>query len=131
MDALLSPSSRSYYACIGESTHAFQSPSKDLDDINCRLNRFSFISFNKQIFSKNDNLLEAIPLTFVFSLISLLFKTFSTGRRLITGRINFDMVSDSVVAGSLGYQNGNSAPDGVAAFGLPIKREQADSDQTR
>lgn len=127
MDALLSPSSRSYYACIGESTHAFQSPSKDLDDINCRLNRF-----NKQIFSKNDNLLEAILFTFVFSLISLLFKTFSTGRRLITGRINFDMVSDSVVAGSLGYQNGSSAPsDGVAAFGLPIKREQADSDQTR
>lgn len=126
MDALLSPSSRSYYACIGESTHAFQSPSKDLDDINCRLNRF-----NKQMFSKNDNLLEAILFTFVFSLISLLFKTFSTGRRLITGRINFDMVSDSVVAGSLGYQNGSSAPDRVAAFGLPIKREQADSDQTR
>lgn len=67
MDALLSPSSRSYYACIGESTHAFQSPSKDLDDINCRLNRFSFISFKKQIFSKNYNLLEAILLTFVFS----------------------------------------------------------------
>ncbi|KAJ3701533.1 hypothetical protein LUZ61_005238 [Rhynchospora tenuis] len=91
MDALLSPSSRSYYACIGESTHAFQSPSKDLDAINSRLN--------------------------------------STGRRLPTGRINFDMVSDSVVAGSLGYQNGSSASsDGVAAFGLPVKREQAETD---
>ncbi|KAJ1685607.1 hypothetical protein LUZ63_016997 [Rhynchospora breviuscula] len=91
MDALLSPSSRSYYACIGESTHAFQSPSKDLDAINSRLN--------------------------------------STGRRLPTGRINFDMVSDSVVAGSLGYQNGSSASsDGVAAFGLPVKREPAETD---
>jgi hypothetical protein len=41
------------------------------------------------------------------------------------------MVSDSVVAGSLGYQNGSSAcSDGVAAFGLPIKREQAEMDQS-
>lgn len=37
-DALMSNSSKSYYACIGESTHAFQSPSKDLVDINNRLN---------------------------------------------------------------------------------------------
>ncbi|KAK1319258.1 Retinoblastoma-related protein [Acorus calamus] len=38
MDILLSPSSKSYYACIGESTHAYQSPSKDLTEINNRLN---------------------------------------------------------------------------------------------
>ncbi|KAK1259915.1 Retinoblastoma-related protein [Acorus gramineus] len=37
-DILLSPSSRSYYACIGESTHAYQSPSKDLKAINNHLN---------------------------------------------------------------------------------------------
>ncbi|KAL6963725.1 Retinoblastoma-related protein 1 [Sarracenia purpurea var. burkii] len=38
MDALISNSSKSYYACVGESTHAFQSPSKDLTAINNRLN---------------------------------------------------------------------------------------------
>ncbi|CAL0303645.1 unnamed protein product [Lupinus luteus] len=38
MDALISHSSKSYYACIGESTHAYQSPSKDLTAINNRLN---------------------------------------------------------------------------------------------
>ncbi|CAA6659647.1 unnamed protein product [Spirodela intermedia] len=38
MDSLLSPSSKSYYACVGESTHAYQSPSKDLTAINNRLN---------------------------------------------------------------------------------------------
>ncbi|XP_065875156.1 retinoblastoma-related protein-like [Euphorbia lathyris] len=34
MDALISHSSKSYYACVGESTHAYQSPSKDLTAIN-------------------------------------------------------------------------------------------------
>ncbi|KAM7464786.1 hypothetical protein LguiA_032907 [Lonicera macranthoides] len=38
MDALISNSSKSYYACVGESTHAFQSPSKDLTAINNHLN---------------------------------------------------------------------------------------------
>lgn len=38
MDALISHSSKSYYACVGESTHAYQSPSKDLTAINNRLN---------------------------------------------------------------------------------------------
>lgn len=38
MDALISHSSKSYYACVGESTHAYQSPSKDLTVINNRLN---------------------------------------------------------------------------------------------
>lgn len=37
-DALMSNYSRSYYACIGESTSAFRSPSKDLAAINDRLN---------------------------------------------------------------------------------------------
>lgn len=40
MDALLSPSSRSYYACIGESTRAYRSPSSDLLDINNCLNGY-------------------------------------------------------------------------------------------
>ncbi|XP_021888375.1 retinoblastoma-related protein [Carica papaya] len=38
MDALISHSAKSYYACVGESTHAYQSPSKDLTAINNRLN---------------------------------------------------------------------------------------------
>ncbi|CAM6127960.1 unnamed protein product [Calypogeia fissa] len=38
MDTLLSPHTRSLYACVGESTHAYQSPSKDLTAINNRLN---------------------------------------------------------------------------------------------
>nr|AFJ64573.1 retinoblastoma-related protein [Brassica juncea] len=41
MDALISHSSKSYYACVGESTHAYQSPSKDLSAINNRLNNCS------------------------------------------------------------------------------------------
>nr|XP_010908926.1 retinoblastoma-related protein [Elaeis guineensis] len=92
MDALLSPSSKSYYACVGESTHAYQSPSKDLTAINNRLN---------------------------------------SGRK-VSGRLNFDVVSDSVVAGSLGAQNGSSAPAPAPApafsiLELPVKREQPDS----
>ncbi|XP_020254515.1 retinoblastoma-related protein-like isoform X2 [Asparagus officinalis] len=84
-DALLSPSSKSYYACVGESTHAYQSPSKDLTAINNRLN---------------------------------------CGRK-INARLNFDVVSDSVVAGSLGQQHGGSASS--AAAGLPPKSEQPDT----
>ncbi|KAJ4821805.1 hypothetical protein Tsubulata_036389 [Turnera subulata] len=38
MDALISNNTKSYYACVGESTHAYQSPSKDLTAINNRLN---------------------------------------------------------------------------------------------
>nr|GEV53483.1 retinoblastoma-related protein [Tanacetum cinerariifolium] len=38
MDALITHGSKSYYACVGESTHAYQSPSKDLTAINNRLN---------------------------------------------------------------------------------------------
>ncbi|KAJ4778883.1 Retinoblastoma-related protein [Rhynchospora pubera] len=77
MDSLLSPSSKSYYACVGESTHAFQSPSKDLTAINNRLN---------------------------------------CGRK-VNGKLNFDMVSDSVVAGTFGHQN-----NGILNLGpKPIK----------
>ncbi|TVU24646.1 hypothetical protein EJB05_27095 [Eragrostis curvula] len=86
MDALLSPSSRSFYACIGEGTHAYQSPSKDLAAINSRLN------YN------------------------------SSSRK-----INFDMVSDSVVAGSLGQRNGSSASfDPAAAFSPLSKKRKTD-----
>lgn len=84
-DSLLSPSSKSYYACVGESTHAYQSPSKDLTAINNRLN---------------------------------------CGRK-VGGRLSFDMVSDSVVAGSLGQQNGSTASSaGAGNFSLPSKSEQ-------
>ncbi|CAN7117381.1 unnamed protein product [Brassica rapa subsp. narinosa] len=41
IDALISHSSRSSYACVGESTRAYQSPSKDLSAINNRLNNSS------------------------------------------------------------------------------------------
>ncbi|KAJ1275719.1 hypothetical protein BS78_05G157600 [Paspalum vaginatum] len=89
MDLLLSPSSRSFYACIGEGTHAYQSPSKDLAAINSRLN------YN--------------------------------GRRVNT-RINFDIVSDSVVAGSLGQTNGGSTSlDPAAAFSPLSKKRKPDT----
>ncbi|KAJ7542452.1 hypothetical protein O6H91_10G107400 [Diphasiastrum complanatum] len=38
VEALFSPNSKSLYACVGQSTHAFQSPSKDLIAINNQLN---------------------------------------------------------------------------------------------
>ncbi|CAH8361948.1 unnamed protein product [Eruca vesicaria subsp. sativa] len=41
MDALISHSSKSSYACVGESTRPYQSPSKDLSAINNRLNNSS------------------------------------------------------------------------------------------
>ncbi|KAM3210281.1 hypothetical protein ACQJBY_064348 [Aegilops geniculata] len=87
MDTLLSPSSKSYYACVGESTHAFQSPSKDLNAINTRLN---------------------------------------SGKK-VNGRLNFDVVSDLVVARSLSDQNSGSAA-AMAVFGTktPVKGEQQD-----
>ncbi|XP_042436640.1 retinoblastoma-related protein-like isoform X3 [Zingiber officinale] len=89
IDALLSPSSKSYYACVGESTHAFQSPSKDLSAINNRLN---------------------------------------CGRK-VNGRLNFDVVSDFVVARSL--QNGGPVSPGTAApapvVNIAVKAEQPDS----
>ncbi|KAL6890246.1 hypothetical protein ACP4OV_009009 [Aristida adscensionis] len=89
MDALLSPSSRSFYACIGEGTHAYQSQSKDLAAINSRLNHPS---------------------------------------RRVNTRINFDMVSDSVVAGSLGQPNGGSTSlDPASAFSPVSKKRKPDS----
>eukprot|EP00252_Welwitschia_mirabilis_P023752 TRINITY_DN6812_c0_g1_i2.p1 TRINITY_DN6812_c0_g1~~TRINITY_DN6812_c0_g1_i2.p1 ORF type:complete len:432 (-),score=77.16 TRINITY_DN6812_c0_g1_i2:309-1604(-) len=38
MEAIVAHNSKSLYACVGESTHAYQSPSKDLTAINNRLN---------------------------------------------------------------------------------------------
>ncbi|KAJ6847960.1 retinoblastoma-related protein isoform X1 [Iris pallida] len=88
MDALLSPSSKSYYACVGESTHAFQSPSKDLTAINNRLN---------------------------------------SGRK-INAKLNFDLVSDSVVAGSLDHMNDNHLSSPASAISkIQVKREQPES----
>uniref|UniRef100_A0ACD5ZNH7 Uncharacterized protein n=1 Tax=Avena sativa TaxID=4498 RepID=A0ACD5ZNH7_AVESA len=101
MDTLLSPSSKSYYACVGESTHAFQSPSKDLKAINTRLN---------------------------------------SGKK-VNGRLNFDVVSDLVVARSLGDQNQNQnqnggspddadadAADTVLGTKTPVKSEHPEPD---
>uniref|UniRef100_A0A0D9XSP1 Retinoblastoma-associated protein A-box domain-containing protein n=1 Tax=Leersia perrieri TaxID=77586 RepID=A0A0D9XSP1_9ORYZ len=89
LDALLPPSSRSFYACIGESTQSLQSPSKDLAAINSRLNYSS---------------------------------------RRINTRINFDKVSDAMVAGSLGQPNGGSASsDPTAAFSPLSKKSKTDS----
>ncbi|KAL0717054.1 hypothetical protein Bca4012_066376 [Brassica carinata] len=48
MDALISHSSKSSYACVGESTRAYQSPSKDLSAINNRLNNSSSSSKRKR-----------------------------------------------------------------------------------
>ncbi|KAM0856752.1 hypothetical protein ACQ4PT_048910 [Festuca glaucescens] len=90
-DALLSPSSRSFYACIGESTHAYQSPSTDLAAINNRLNYTS---------------------------------------RRINARINFDVVSDSVVAGTLGQPNGGPASLDPAAAFSPFYQRRANQDQS-
>ncbi|KAK4794927.1 hypothetical protein SAY86_012921 [Trapa natans] len=80
MDASISHSAKSYYACVGESTHAYQSPSKDLADINNRLN----------------------------------------GTRKLRGALNFDnvdagLVSDSMVASSLYFQNGTRVASPAAA----------------
>ncbi|VFQ67508.1 unnamed protein product [Cuscuta campestris] len=81
MDALISHSSKSYYACVGESTHAYQSPSKDLTAINNHLNgsRKPRVSLN---FDNN---------------------------------VDVGLVSDSVVANSIRFQNGrcgsSSPPD--------------------
>ncbi|KAG6471871.1 hypothetical protein ZIOFF_069318 [Zingiber officinale] len=89
MDALLSPSSRSYYACIGESTRAYRSPSSDLLDINNCLNG---------------------------------------NRRRINGRLNFDFVSDAVVARFLSSQNDSCvSSNDHETPNLPMKREEPDS----
>ncbi|XP_066331028.1 LOW QUALITY PROTEIN: retinoblastoma-related protein 3-like [Miscanthus floridulus] len=88
MDTLLSPSSKSYYACIGESTYAFQSPSKDLKAINNRLN---------------------------------------SGKK-VSGRLNFDVVSDLVVASSLSSdQNAKPAATEVVPIKTQVKCEPSDS----
>ncbi|KAL6900705.1 hypothetical protein ACP4OV_005381 [Aristida adscensionis] len=87
MDTLLSPSSKSYYACVGESTYAFQSPSKDLKAINNRLN---------------------------------------SGKK-VNARLDFDVVSDLVVASSLnGDQNARPAAE-VVPVKTPMKCEPSDS----
>ncbi|XP_021319936.1 retinoblastoma-related protein 3 isoform X2 [Sorghum bicolor] len=91
MDTLLSPSSKSYYACVGESTYAFQSPSKDLKAINNRLN------------------------------------SVSSGKK-VNGRLNFDVVSDLVVASSLSSdQNAKPAATEVVPIKTPVKCEPSDS----
>ncbi|CAM6129031.1 unnamed protein product [Calypogeia fissa] len=51
-DTIMSPHTRSLYACVGESTHAYQSPSKDLTAINNRLNkRLGRLDFNGTLVS--------------------------------------------------------------------------------
>ncbi|KAL6661040.1 hypothetical protein ACP70R_000424 [Stipagrostis hirtigluma subsp. patula] len=88
METLLSPSSKSYYACFGESTYAFQSPSKDLKAINNHLN---------------------------------------SGKK-VSGRLNFDVVSDLVVASSLSSdQNAGPAAMEVVPAKTPVKCEPSES----
>lgn len=43
MEVLLSHTPRSFYACVGESTQAYQSPSKDLTAINNLLKRYVYV----------------------------------------------------------------------------------------
>ncbi|KAH6771101.1 retinoblastoma-related 1 [Perilla frutescens var. hirtella] len=101
MDALISHSSKSYYACVGESTHAYQSPSKDLTAINNRLNGPS-----KDLAAMNNRL---------------------NGVRSVKNSLKFDeessLVKDAVVAVSLPSQNGNCASPSHKA----VKSEQPDS----
>ncbi|KAG6429304.1 hypothetical protein SASPL_107353 [Salvia splendens] len=82
MDALISHSSKSYYACVGESTHAYQSPSKDLNAINDRLNGTRKLRVALKFNEEEGALMRG------------------TGTGLVT---------DSAVADSLGIQNGKCA----------------------
>ncbi|CAO2833862.1 unnamed protein product [Amaranthus hypochondriacus] len=114
MDVLITNSSKSYYACVGESTHAYQSPSKDLTAINDRLNRHmvdmnAYQSPSKDLIATNDH---------------------SNSSRRVRGALNFEsdpdvgLVSDSLVANSLYLQNGNSTRNSSP---VPMKTEQPDS----
>lgn len=47
MEFIMSPHTRSLYACVGESTHEYQSPSKDLSAINSRLNSSRRLDFGE------------------------------------------------------------------------------------
>eukprot|EP01018_Ginkgo_biloba_P033472 Gb_14616 [translate_table: standard] len=83
MESLNSPHSKSLYACIGESTHAYQSPSKDLNVINNHLSKsHACQSPLKDLTAINDCIKS----------------------RCVNGKLDFDkpgLVSDSLVAGSL------------------------------
>ena len=66
MDALNSHNSKSYYACVGESTHAYQSPSKDLTAINNHLNGYTLYLKKLDIVYRNRNFkLIAAALSFI------------------------------------------------------------------
>ena len=121
MDALISHSSKSYYACVGESTHAYQSPSKDLTAINNRLNRYAYFLVLLTSEIRRNSLICAKLLTHT----CLLCLQHST--RKLRGALNFDdvegLVSDSLVAKSLYLQNGSCA----SSSGAPLKLEQPDT----
>lgn len=115
MESLNSPHSKSFYACVGESTHAFQSPSKDLTAINNHLNK----TYPSQSPSKDQSAVN---------------NHFSSRR--IVGRINFDkpgLVSDSLVAGSLnssqkcGHLISDSVSLGWTKPVSPLKRQRSDN----
>lgn len=119
MDALISHSSKSYYACVGESTHAYQSPSKDLTVINNRLNGYVvLLPISRTPLSK-------------YILCQMLNSKHSLicSNRKLRGVLNFDdvdavgLVSDSIVANSLYLQNGNCISSPRAA----VKTEQPES----
>ncbi|KAF6175309.1 hypothetical protein GIB67_021814 [Kingdonia uniflora] len=85
MEDLISNGSRSYYACVGESTHAYQSPSKDLTAINNRINgkkvnsRLNFddvglVSDSQvlgSLYSPNDNATESSSATTTTTAVAL------------------------------------------------------------
>ncbi|KAE8713843.1 hypothetical protein F3Y22_tig00110204pilonHSYRG00086 [Hibiscus syriacus] len=105
-------SSRSYYACVGESTRAFQIPSKDLTAINNHL---------KGIFSSlfvYRNPCDVLPKLMNGSI------GFDGCSRRTRVALNFDdvevgLVSDSMVANSLYLENGSHA--------AALKSEQPES----
>lgn len=117
MDALISHSSKSYYACVGESTHAYQSPSKDLTAINNRLNGYAlYIVYTLEIYQ----CYQTRQCSY-FNFVSI----FSNRK---VRALNFDepdegLVSDSMVANSLYLQNGSCA----SSLGVPLKTEQPDA----
>lgn len=115
MESLNSPHSKSFYACVGESTHAFQSPSKDLTAINNHLNKNNPSQSPSQDLSAVNNHFNS---------------------RRVAGRINFDkpgLVSDSLVAGSLnssqkcGHLISDSVSLGWTKSVSPLKRQRTDN----
>lgn len=120
MDTIMSPHTRSLYACVGESTQAYQSPSKDLTAINNRLNnRYLLASQRRGVRTRVKAWSEEFVKIFEFELLH--FSMFALGvwsqsssvclvSCRCLGRLDFNgtaLVSDSLVAGSLYSRSAN------------------------